>query len=141
MSAATKWGDRVKTDLSNTSTKALKPISGVGNLPPIDVYFQYRALKEGAPPAAKQLIPSTTILGTYEGSFTTKKFGTTYHKVQTDNGLVAIPGATQLNAAMQRVAQGAEVQIVYNGMNVMEKGNYAGKSAHSFSVAASESID
>lgn len=140
MSAATKWGDRVKTDLSNTSTKALKPVGGSGNLPPISTYFQYSAPKEGAPPTARQLMSGDTILGTYEGSFTTKKFGTTYHKVQTDSGLVAIPGAGQLNNAMAKVVKGAEVQVIYNGKEVIKKGQFAGKAAHSFSVAASEQI-
>ncbi len=138
--SANNWANRVKQDLSATPTKQLKAVGGAGNLPPISTYFQFGAVKENAPPSAKQLMPGTTISGTFEGSFTTKKFGTTYHKVQTSEGLIAVPGATQVNNLVKRVALGSEIQIVYNGKETIKKGNYAGKQAHSFNVAASDVV-
>jgi hypothetical protein len=136
--ADNKWANQVKRDLSSTPVKQLKQIGGNGSLPPISSYLQFTAPKEGAPATSKQLVAGMTILGSYAGSFTTKKFGSVYHKVQTNEGLVAVPGSGQLNSLMKQVAVGAEVQIVYNGKETIKKGNFAGKSAHSFSVAASD---
>lgn len=132
------WANRVKEDLSNTPTRELKQVGG--SLPNINTYYQYSAPKPTAPPSAKQLEKGVAIVGTYEGSFATKKFGTTFHKVNTANGLVAIQGSGQLNNLMKKVAQGAEVKITYQGSEVIKKGNFAGKSAHSFQVAASDLI-
>lgn len=137
--ANNSWANRAKQDLSSVPTKQLKAV-GAGSLPPINVYFQFSAPKEGAPESAKQLMPGDTIVGQYNGSFTTKKFGTTYHKVMTENGLVAIPGAGQINTLIKQVPVGAEVQVVYNGKEAIKKGQFAGKMAHSFSLSASETI-
>jgi hypothetical protein len=134
------WANRVKSDLSATPTSQLKRVGGGGNLEPIATYFQFTAPKQGAPNTAQQLKEGMSILGIYEGSFTTKKFGTTYHKVKTDKGLVAIPGSGQLNSLMKNVVRGAEVQVVYEGKETIQKGNFAGKQAHKFIVSASETV-
>ena len=42
---------------------------------------------------------------------------------------------------MNKVAPGAEVQVIYRGKDTIEKGQFAGKTAHSFLVNASETID
>jgi len=138
--ADNKWANQVKKDLSSTPTKQLKSIGGGGQLQPISSYLQFTQPKPGAPNTSKQLLPGMIVLGTYAGSFTTKKFGSVYHKVQTSEGLVAVPGSGQLNSLMKQVAVGSEVQIVYNGKETIKKGNFAGKSAHSFSVAASDTV-
>lgn len=132
------WANKVKEDLTNTPVKELKRVGG--SLPDISVYYQYTAPKPTAPPSSRQLKAGTTINGTYEGSFTTKKFGTVFHKVNTTNGLIAIQGSGQLNKLMAKIANGAEVQIVYEGSEVMKRGNFAGKSAHNFQVAASDLV-
>ena len=41
---------------------------------------------------------------------------------------------------MAKVPVGAEVQITYRGRNIVDKGKFAGKEAHSFIVAASDLI-
>lgn len=136
-STAQSWANRTKQDLSSTPVSQLKRVGG--SLEPINVYFQMTEPRKGAPETARKLNPNDEILGTYEGSFTTKRFGTTYHKVRTEaNGLVAIPGSGQLNSLMKKVAQGAEVQIIYQGKETIKKGNFAGKPAHNFIVNASE---
>lgn len=133
------WANSTKAALNSTPTRELKPVGG-SSLEPISTYFQYGPLKDGAPPTAKQLAKDTEILGEYAGTMTTKKFGTVYHKVRTGNGLVAVPGSGRLNGLMSRVPVGAEVQIIYRGKDKIEKGQFAGKAAHSFLVNASETI-
>jgi len=134
------WADRVKQDLATTPTKELKEVGG--SFPKVDIFYQYEPPKPKAPPSARQLMPGTVILGTYRGSFTAKKYGTIYHKIQTENGLVALAGspkgAGQLNKRMGQVVEGAEVKIVYNGKKVIEKGQFAGQESNDFTIAASE---
>lgn len=134
------WANRTKSDLSKTPTTQLKRVGGGGNLEPISIYYQFNAPREGAPNTAQRLTKGTEILGRYDGSFTTKSFGTTYHKVKTDSGLVAIPGTAQLNKLMKQVVVGAEVQVIYEGKETIQKGAYAGKQAHKFLVNASETV-
>lgn len=132
------WANRVKQDLSATPLRELKRVGG--SLPEINTYYQYTAPKAGAPESAKQLQIGTTIAGTYEGSFATKKHGTVFYKINTAAGLVAVQGSGQLNKLMGRIPQGSEVQIVYQGREAIKKGNFAGVLAHSFQVSASEMI-
>lgn len=131
------WANRTKAALTSVDTSNLKPVGGFQN-EPIVRYYQLTALKENAGPNAAQLNAGDDITGTYDGSFTTKKFGTTYYKVRTAEGLVAVPGTGQLKSLMGKVAEGATVKISYNGKEKITKGAMAGKQAHKFFVAASE---
>lgn len=130
------WANRTKETLAAVDVSNLKPVGG--SLEPIARFYQTTALKPTAGPLSAQLNAGDNIRGTYEGKFITKKFNTTYYKIRTSEGLVAVPGSGQLNSLMARVADGSDVQITYKGKEVIAKGQFAGKSAHSFSVAASE---
>lgn len=147
MAVNTNWAQRGKAAIASAPTKQLKPVGG-GSLEPISTYFQFRPLGPNAGNRAKQLTPDSEVLGVYEGSFQQKgktkagkPFTTTYFKVRTSEGLVAVPSATQLANRMALVPQGAEVQIIYRGYKVIEKGDRAGDSAHSFLVNASETVE
>lgn len=137
MSKPNSWADRTKSALSTVDTSNLKPVDG-GNLEKIVRYYQTSDLRPNATPLAAKLNVGDEILGVYAGNFVTKKFNTTYYKVRTQDGLVAVPGSGQLNKLMSKVAEGAEVKISYKGKETIEKGPMAGKQAHSFFVAASE---
>lgn len=140
--ANTSWANRTKAAVVASPTKQLKKVGGGGNLEPINTYFQFNPPKPEASEKAAQLVAGAEILGTYDGNFTTKgQYPTTYYKVRTLNGLVAVPSTGQLKSTMSKIPVGAEVQIVYKGKEKMAKGAFAGKAAHSFDVSASEVIE
>lgn len=138
--ANNKWAKQTSAALQTAPTRELKTVGGGGE--PIKVFYQLNEPKPGKElgPEGRVLRKDDVILGIYEGSFITKKFSTTYYKIRTAEGLVAVPGPTQLRNAMAKVALNAEVQITYRGKNIVDKGNFAGKEAHSFLVAASDLI-
>lgn len=137
MSNANTWANRTKAALSSADTSNLKPVGG-GTLEPITKYYQFNAVSPKAGPNAAQMQEGASIQGTYEGSFTTKKFGTLMFKIRTADGLVAVTSTGQLKQRMSKVADGAEVKITYRGKEKIERGAMAGKQAHAFNVAASE---
>lgn len=129
------WANRSKAALSTVDASNLKPVNGGGE--EIATFVQFTTPKAGST-KARQLNKDESVQGKYEGSFVTKKFNTTYHKVREGGTLVAVQGTGQLNKLMEKVAPGAEVKITYRGKEAIAKGPMAGKSAHSFLVAASE---
>jgi len=48
--------------------------------------------------------------------------------------IIGLNSAGQFDKAMEKVAEGELVQVMYNGMGEIEKGKYAGKDAHSIEV-------
>lgn len=133
------WANATKSAVASSPTSQLKRV-GTG-LEPISIFYQYNPPKEGAPETAKQLAKDSEIMGKYEGTLVTKKFSTTYYKVRTQSGLVAIPSTGQLKSLMSKVADGSEVQIIYRGTEKLERGQYAGKAVHTFIVNASDLLE
>lgn len=134
--ATSNWANRTKAALSTVDASNLKPVGG-GSLEEIATFVQFTTPKAGAT-KARQLNKDESVQGTYEGSFTTKKFNTKYYKIREAGNLVAVQGTGQLNKLMDKVVEGAEVKITYRGKEKIAKGAMAGKDAHSFFVAASE---
>lgn len=135
MTTKNNWANRTKEALTEINDADLKPV-GNGSLEPISKYYNFNPPKEGS--TAEQLLPNTTIYGTYEGSFTSKNFGSVTHKVRTEDGLlVGVPGSGQLNKLLDKVAKDSRVKITYRGKEKIASGAFAGKQAHSFIVAAS----
>lgn len=137
-SAQKQWAESVKAEVAATPTRNLKRVGGGGD--PVKTFYQFSKPKQGAPESAVQLTEGTEINGSYEGTLTTKKFQTVFYKIRTANSLVAIPSSGQLKAYMDRVPKGADVQIIYRGMEAIKSGRYAGKESHQFIVNASEVV-
>lgn len=131
------WANRTKAALTTVDASNLKPVGGQGG-GAISKFYRMTAPKDASDPKSAQLVSGQAILGLYKGSFVTKNYGTTFYKIETTEGLVAVPGSGQLNKLMEKVAEGAQVQITYKGKETISQGKFAGKEAHSFLVAASE---
>lgn len=82
----------------------------------------------------KDLKVGETISGEYLGTIV-DRFQNTGHKLKLADGSIGIlNGAGQLNALLAKVAVGSSIDIVYQGKNVMTKGQFKGAQAHSFDV-------
>jgi len=96
------------------------------------IYFRPKDLKVGQ-----------TISGEYLGTIV-DRFNNTGHKIKlTDGSMGILNGAGQLNALLAKVSVGSSIDVVYQGKNVMSKGQFKGAEAHSFDVysEAVESAD
>lgn len=137
--AKLSWAQRSKEALDNVTAEEMVPVTkGGGNLS-ITTFYRTTAPRDGVlKPGSAMLTEGQQIEGTYKGSFTTKNYGTKIHKIQTDaNTAVGLPGSGQLNAALEKVEEGAKVVIQYNGKSPMKTGKFAGTEAHNYSVMAS----
>lgn len=110
--------------------------SGGKDFEPIVAYYQYTPSKTGSN-LARVMEVNQTIKGIYDGSFVAGKFERTTHKIKTEEGIVALPSAGQLDKLLANVPAGATVAVTYRGKKEMESGKYAGRSAHNFLVRAS----
>jgi hypothetical protein len=138
VSTNTSWANRGKAAIAATPTaplKTLKSVSGGGER--IIAFYRFTEPKKPNE-LSRILTPGQVVEGVYAGSFQDPKYKKYTHKVKTSEGLVGLPGAAQLDKAMAKVKVGADVRVEYNGMNELTKGPFAGKAAHTFSVAASE---
>lgn len=134
------WANRTKTaaNATNISEANLVDVGGSSKFENVSKYYGYTTPKEGRTNSA-QLQEGDTFLGTYEGFFIGKQYGTKTYKVRTnEEGLIGITGSGLLNKLMESVNPGATVKIVYRGQETMEKGKYAGRKAHAFTVRASK---
>lgn len=138
----TNWAQRTKDTLATTTTTVpagMQVVGGAGE--PIVAFYRFTASK--TPNEKSRVISKGDIFeGTYEGKFESKTYPGQYtHKIRTAEGLIGLPGASQLNTRLGGVPNGAKVQVVYNGKNTIQGGKYAGKEAHSFQVASDQVID
>jgi hypothetical protein len=135
----TNWAQRNKDALAAVAAepemKRAATNSGTGA---VNAFYQFtEPEKEGN----KQLLKGDTIEGVYLGSPVSKTYGNPFHKIQTTEGIIALPSASSLNKQIATVAQGAKVKVVYGGKEKMTGGKYAGKSTHVFEVFASQFKD
>ena len=136
--ANTSWASRGKQTIAATpvtNKPTLKPVGG-GSKERILAYYRFTAPKKPSE-LARVLENGMVVEGTYDGSFT-DQFEKANHKVRTAEGLIALPGCARLDKAFGQIKQGAYVSVTYNGKTEITTGPGAGKSAHSFDVAASE---
>lgn len=137
MTPKSNWANRTKETLATTEAPAIPSgMRVIGGSEDIIAYYRFTAPKV---PNAKSrvLAKGDTFTGTYDGKFESKTYAGQYtHKVRTAEGLIGLPGCTQLNNYLGKVSEGTEVQVVYRGKNTIETGRFAGKEAHSFQVAA-----
>lgn len=132
------WATATKAQLNTVTVD--DGLKSVGNsYEPIVAYYSLTQPKSGNT-NSRLLEEGAEINGTYEGSFTGKKFGKKTHKVRTNEGLIGLPGSGQLDKLMGLVKQGATVKVIYQGKKEISSGQYAGKPAHVFIVRASEMI-
>lgn len=140
---ASNWATRTKEVLATTKASVpagMKVVSG-GSSDPIIAFYRFTEPKTPSP-LARILNKGDVFEGTYDGSFESKNYAGQYtHKVRTAEGLIALPGAAQLNNGLSKVPKGAQVQVVYNGKTTIETGKFAGKQAHSFQVASDSQIE
>lgn len=138
MSTNTNWAQRGKDALSSVEDN-LKPVAGSG----LETIIGYYSLSPRKNPSAvaRTLESGGSIRGVYAGKYTDATYNKTIYKVRTEEGLVALNSATQLDNLMTKVPEGAEVKITYNGKNTIKSGKYAGKQAHSFSVASDRQVE
>jgi len=79
---------------------------------------------------------SGTYLGSEEDRF--EKLG---HKVRASDGsLKIINGTGQLDALLERVTVGSEIDVTYKGKNKIENGQWKGTEAHTFEVYADRPV-
>jgi hypothetical protein len=135
MSTNTSWANRGKQAIAATPARTFKPVGG-GSNERILAFYRFTEPKKPSP-LARVLTQGAVIEGTYEGSFK-DQFEKMNHKVRTSEGLVGLPGCGRLDKAFSQIAQGALVQVTYNGKNEITSGPGAGKSAHSFDVGVAE---
>jgi hypothetical protein len=132
MSNTGNWASRQKDALKAVEVKTeLKEVStGGGNI----TFYNFNPSDR---PNTKVLTKGDTIEGKYLGSPIGKTYGNPYHKIETTEGVIALPSAGQLNKMIANVAEGADIKIVYNGKEKMGSGKFAGKEAHTFKLFAS----
>lgn len=131
------WANRGKQALEAAPESNLKP---VGTSKETIVGYYSLTPRKNPSERARTLEAGGSIRGVYVGSYTDATYNKIIYKVRTEEGLVAVNSSTQLDKLMAEVPEGAEVKITYNGKNTINSGKYAGKQAHSFSVAADRTI-
>jgi hypothetical protein len=82
----------------------------------------------------KELKEGQKIAGIYQGTFVCGPYKTVTHKIETETGLVGLNGSGMLNKKLAMVEPGANVTVVYEGTQPIEKGRYKGTKAHQFRV-------
>lgn len=115
---------------------------GQTNFKPVGGSGDYPEPKETIYKKPNELTVGEVIEGAYNGS-QTNNFGTTYYVLTEDNVAVGIGAPGQLNKKFQMALEaglerGQPIQIVYKGMDVIEKGQWAGTKAHQFDLLVAE---
>jgi hypothetical protein len=126
------------TTYNNTSGESDEFVQ-VGGLEPVAFFYRTNAPKKPTKSPFKVIEKGQTIIGTYERSFISGKFGNPTFLVRlSDKTLVGLPGAGSLTKAMSKLAEGSKVKIVYNGMQPIKSGQWEGSDAHLFTVFGSK---
>ena len=137
---STNWANRTKAKLDAVKTNTTTINDGYKSITlsnsPVVAYYRFNEVPDGAE-RARQLVEGATFTGTYEGSFE-NKFGGSNHKIATDEGLIVLPSAAQLNKLLEKAVVGTGVIISYSGKKAIKSGKYEGKIAHEFTVRAQE---
>lgn len=140
MSVNTSWANRGKQAIAAAPTRVMKSVGGSGgSLEKILFYYRFNEPKTPSP-LARVLNSGDVVEGTYEGTYV-DKYEKNNHKVKTAEGLISLPDCSRLNNAFGKIAKGADVRLEYNGKTEITSGPGIGKSAHSFNVTASETLD
>lgn len=144
--SAANWANRTKEALKDvtpvTATAGEDGLVAVGNsFAPITAYYSFNAPKKEGKTKVVVLEEGAEFNGKYDGSFKDKTYGKYTHKIDTNAGLIGLPGCGQLDKLMEKVAPGATVKIVYRGKQEIQSGKYAGSSAHAFAVRASKLVE
>lgn len=112
----------------------------VGGNEPVAFYYHYKAPKKTPKNPFKIIEAGTTITGIYLRSFISGKFKNPTYLFRTEEGIVGLPGCGYLNKSnrMPSIAKGSRVKITYNGMKVIEGGEWEGSDSHTFSILAAK---
>ncbi len=128
------WANKGKQDAQSIPvSNGLTVTSGRGG-EDIVAFYNYNPPTEENP-GGRQLKKGMRIVGTYAGSLKTKTYGTVYHKIRTEEGLVAVNGAAKLSKSLEPAKEGARVEITYLGKEAYKDKAGQAKSAHDFLVA------
>lgn len=122
---------------ANVSSNAIETgeMVEIGGLEPLAYFYRFNAPKNGSKSPFKIIEKGTVIEGTYERSFITKgKYGekTTYVVKLNDGKLVGLPSAGKLEKQFAKLAEGSKVKVIYDGMDVIKGGQWAGSDSHVF---------
>jgi hypothetical protein len=133
------WANKGKQDAQAIPvSNGLTVVSNRGS-DPIVAFYNYKAPKNPSE-RARVLEKGTLIAGTYAGNY--KKMDTfsnkevTNHKVRTEQGIVALSPATQLDRDLSDIKEGARVEITYLGKEPFKDKTGRTLSAHRFHIAA-----
>lgn len=126
------WAKREKAALAavSTETEYKEVTTGSGGGTVAFFYNFTPPKKEGN----KQLVSGDVIEGTYLGSPISKAYNNPFHKIETTEGIIALPSASDLNRKIAKLQPGTKVKVVYNGMEKMTGGKNPGKKTHVFKV-------
>lgn len=87
-----------------------------------------------------QQIPNGVVVGEYLGSYQ-GKFGINHEIYSRELGKIVINGCGTLNKAMEKVHENELIQIKYNGLNKISRGQYAGRDFHDVTVLVAQKED
>lgn len=136
------------TNIDESKLKARPGSNGSGqNFDPIVKFYQFTVLGDKAGPKSAYFGEGDKLVGKYKGSYTKtreitlkngkkKNITETKYLIETDEGTVAIGGATILND-LNNVVKGANVAVTHNGSGTSKAGN----DFHKVSIVASEWVN
>lgn len=87
-------------------------------------YVKFGEFKEG----------DVIVEGVYKG-IVEGKFGDQYKFTKGDGTDVVLPSAGHLSYLLGKITEGDVTRVTYGGMETLDKGSFAGKPVHRFSVA------
>lgn len=115
----------------------------------VETFFIHK-LKPGKTLGDNQVIieKDQEFLGTYEGSFTSGRFGSRTHKItllgETAGAeveeTIGLPTCGKLDKNFQYVPQGTKVLVKYNGSAVIKTGQWKGQDAYLYDVAVPKKV-